>query len=59
MIEITAYKCVIFFFLKTKTVLKNVATCLFDNWILQQGDRQDGLMGHTQYCGTGTPSEKF
>lgn len=38
MIEITAYKCVIFF-LKTKTVLKNVATCLFDNWILQQGDR--------------------
>lgn len=35
--------------------------CLFDNWILQQRDRQDGLRGHThthtQYCGTGTASE--
>lgn len=38
MIEIiTAYKRVIFFFFKkkTKTVLKNVPMCLFDNLILQ------------------------
>lgn len=46
MIEITAYKCVIFF-QKTKTVLKNVATCLFDNWILGQNERQGGQVGHT------------
>lgn len=47
------------FFLKTKTVLKNVATCLFDNWIPQQRERQGGQMRHTHctvvahtlYCG--------
>lgn len=46
MIEITAYKCVIFF-QKTKTVLKNVATCLFDNWILGQNERQGGQVRQT------------
>lgn len=39
--------------------MKNVATCLFDNWILQQSERQGGQVGqtHSLYCGTGTPAE--